>query len=92
MPELSWKKKGFCISIITINKIVIKDYINSSPLIFSNQKETMGNVIFNADIYNIARKSLENQNILKIDANFDTSKIYPNKTLKIKNNYCHIFF
>ncbi len=70
-----------------IDKIIIKDNINTNPIIFENDDETMGNVILNADIYNIARKSLENQNILKIDANFDTSKIYPNKTLKIKNNY-----
>ena len=44
----------------SINKIVIKDYINTSPLIFSNQDEPMGNVIFNTEMLKIVRKRHNN--------------------------------
>ena len=72
-----------------IDKIVIKDEINKTPLIFQNDYETMGNVIFNKEIYNIARKKLENLRILKTDNDIDISEIYPNKNLCINNtNFC----
>ena len=70
----------------SIDKIVIKDDINKNPLIFKNDHETMGNVVFNKEIYEIAKQKLENLNILKIDNDIDTSKIYPNKNLFIKGS------
>ena len=50
-----------------IEKIVIVDNINAQPLIFVNDKEPMGNVIFNKELHGIARKRLENLKILEID-------------------------
>ena len=71
-----------------IEKIVIEDNINAQPLIFVNDKEPMGNVIFNKELHGITRKRLENLKILEIDVNLDLSKLLPNKTTKInKNNY-----
>ena len=66
-----------------IKKIIIKDYINPSPLIFSNQKETMGNVIFNTELLRVARQKLKNYKILKTNINIHLGKLIPNKTLKI---------
>ena len=71
-----------------IEKIVIEDNINDQPLIFVNDKEPMGNVIFNKELYGITRKRLENLKILELDVNIDFNKLLPNKTTKInKNNY-----
>ena len=42
-----------------IKKIIIKDFINSEPLIFSNETEAMGNVIFNSELLKIARQKLK---------------------------------
>ena len=69
----------------SIDKIIIKDNINSTPLIFENNEESMGNVILNKEIYEIARQKLENLNILKINNNLDLSEIYPNKNILINN-------
>ena len=49
-----------------INKIFIKDYINSTPLLFTNQSEPMGNVIFNKELHEIVRKKLKKFKIIKI--------------------------
>ena len=68
-----------------IEKIVIKDNINNQPLIFENEKEPMGNVIFNKELYEITRKKLENLKIFKTDVDLKFSKIMPNKILKINN-------
>ena len=71
-----------------IDKIVIKDDINTNHLIFENDDETMGNVILNKEIYEIARRKLKNLNILKIDNSINVSEIYPNKNICInKHNY-----
>ena len=69
-----------------IDKIIIKDNINKIPLIFKNDDEPMGNVIFNKEIYQIARQKLEKLNILKTCNVQDISEIYPNKIICINNN------
>ena len=71
-----------------IKKIVIEDNINDQPLIFVNDEEPMGNVIFNKEVYGITRKRLENLKILELDVNLEFNKLLPNKSIKInKNNY-----
>ena len=71
-----------------INKIVIKDNINTNPIIFENDEEPMGNVILNKEMHKVARQKIENLKILKIDFNLDINELVPNKTLFInKNNY-----
>ena len=71
-----------------IDKIIIEDNINKKPLIFENDDESMGNVILNKELSNVARQKLVNLKILKIDANINISKILPYKTILIDNkNY-----
>ncbi len=70
-----------------INKIIIKDYINSSPLIFSNDREAMGNVIYNAELMKIARQNLSNLQILKSNIQIDLRSLSPKKITKIHNKY-----
>ena len=40
-------------------------------MIFENDNESMGNVIFNKEMYKIARKKLENLKILKTNINLE---------------------
>ncbi len=71
-----------------IDKIIIKDEINKQPLIFENDHEPMGNVVFNKEMYKLVRKNLLNLKILKTNINFDTDSFMPNKTFFIdKKNY-----
>ena len=71
-----------------IDKIIIKDNINTDPLIFENDKESMGNVIFNKDIYKILRQRLEDLKILKTNINLKASEFLPDKKFIIdKKNY-----
>lgn len=71
-----------------IDKIYIKDDINKRPLVFENKHESMGNVIFNKDMYVLARKKLLKLDILKTVKNFKINDVNPNKTLYIdKKNY-----
>ena len=66
-----------------INKIVIKDNFNAHSLVFENGKESMGNVIFNKEIYELVRNKLEKLKILKTDINYDFTGVLPNKTFYI---------
>ena len=71
-----------------INKIIIKDFINKDPLIFENKKEEMGNVIFNSELLDVARKQLKNINSLIEIKIFDLNKLVEGKVVKINNiNY-----
>ena len=71
-----------------IDKIFIKDDINKKPLIFENDHESMGNVIFNKEIYALAKKKLLKLKILENDNNFEANDLSPNKALYInKKNY-----
>ena len=71
-----------------IDKIVIKDDINKQPLVFENEQETMGNVIFNKELHNLVRKKLINLKILKTNINIEMNEILPNKILYMdKKNY-----
>ena len=66
-----------------INKIVIKDDISTHSLIFENEIEPMGNVIFNKELFKISRQKLENLKILKTNVNLETNEISPNKNILI---------
>ena len=72
----------------SIEKIIISDYINHKPLIFENNSETMGDVIFNYEMVQIVRAKLKKLNILKTDININFNNIQPNKITVIdKNSY-----
>ena len=66
-----------------INKIIIKDYINAKPLIFTNKKEAMGNVIFNSDLLKISLAKLESLKLLKRNINLNLDQLLPGKTTLI---------
>ena len=71
-----------------INKIIIQDNHNTQDLVFENDKESMGNVIFNKDMHKIAIKKLEKLKILVSGINFNICEVLPNKNLIInKKNY-----
>ncbi len=71
-----------------INKIIIKDYINSSPLFFVNKNEPMGNVILNREIHELIVKKLRKLKILKTNINLKFKDLKPNKSIKIDStNY-----
>ena len=71
-----------------INKIIIKDYINNSPLIFENSSEAMGNVILNSEMLKIVRDKLEKLKILKTNIDINPNSLLPNKNIIIsKENY-----
>jgi 2-octaprenyl-6-methoxyphenol hydroxylase len=71
-----------------INKILIKDYINTLPLIFEDSFEAMGNVILNSEMLKIVREKLEDSKILKTNIDINLNSLLPNKTTVInKKNY-----
>ena len=71
-----------------INKIIIKDYINASPLFFTNDDEPMGNVIFNKELHEIVRKKLVNLKLLKLNINLNIDDLMPYKPVKINYRIC----
>ena len=72
----------------SIKKIIIKDYINSSPLVFRNNNDAMGNIIYNVDMLKTVRQRLKQLKILKTNININLDKLIPNKILNISNkNY-----
>ena len=71
-----------------IKKIIIEDYINSSPLILENKSEAMGNVILNYEILKLVRAKLENAKILRTNIDINLYDLLPNKKIVInKKNY-----
>ena len=64
-----------------IDKIVIKDSINKSPLIFENKEEEMGNVIMNSELLKAARKFLLSKKIIIQLKDFEISQIKSNQIL-----------
>lgn len=80
----------------SIDKIVIKDYINKDNLIFHNHNESMGSVIYNRDLLKIARRELQmNKCILNYDFKMLKNLIKSEKTLVIHNqilNFKKIIF
>ena len=73
----------------SINKIIIKDYINPSPLIFENSNEPMGNVVFNREVLFEAQKLCSKNKILINNYNLDYSNISKNNIIKIKEKLYH---
>ena len=68
-----------------INKIIIKDYINSSDLIFENKNEDMGSVILNKELLEEARKELVKKKSILLGINIPIPEIIPKKKIKINN-------
>ena len=61
----------------SIDKIVIKDYINKKDLIFQNAEESMGSVIFNRSLLKTSREYLIRNKILFNNIDFKLSNFKP---------------
>ena len=71
-----------------IEKIIIKDNVSKQPLIFKNEDEDMGNVIFNRELFVLSRKKLTNLKILKTNTDFEIKDLLPEKIIQAnKKNY-----
>ena len=68
-----------------INKIIIKDYVNSNPLIFENKIESMSNVVFNQEVLKETKKACQKKKILISNFGLDYKNIPKNNTITIKN-------
>ena len=69
----------------SIDKIVIKDYINTKDLIFQNPEESMGSVIFNKSLLKISREYLIKNKILLTNIDFNLFDFKPKKLFSIKS-------
>jgi len=75
-----------------INKIIIKDYINTDNLIFDNPGEPMGSVIYNYELLKLSRRQLEKKKCIlyynflmnKSDFNKEKNFIFKNKKFNFK--------
>ncbi len=67
----------------SIDKIVIKDYVNKDDLIFQNSDESMGSVIFNRSLLKISRDFLFRNKILLTGIDFNYFNIKPKTTVTI---------
>ncbi len=68
----------------SINKIIIKDYLNPNPLIFEDKIEPMGNVVFNREVLFEAKKLCSKNKILISEFNLDYNNIPKNKIITIR--------
>ena len=71
-----------------INKIIIKDYLNPDPLIFENNQESMGNVVFNREVLLEAKKLCHKHKILIDNHDIDYNHISENNVITINNRKC----
>ena len=70
-----------------INKIIIEDQINQSPLEFENSNEPMGSVIYNKELLLKARNYLKKEKILIENIDLDINNIDTHHPIKLKNQY-----
>jgi len=70
-----------------LNKIIIEDHINHSPLEFENLNEPMGSVIYNKELLLKARSYLKKKKVLFENIDFDINNIDTLQTIKLKNKY-----
>ncbi len=69
----------------SIDKIVIKDYVNKEDLIFHNAKESMGSVIFNKSLLKISRDYLIKNKILLTNIDLNLFNFKPKKIFSINS-------
>ena len=66
-----------------INKIMIKDYINKEDLIFQNESESMGSVIFNRSLLKISRNFLKKNKLYVNGTNVNLNNIKSKSKISI---------
>ena len=68
-----------------IEKIIISDYVNRDKIIFENKDESMGSVIFNADLQKILSSYLKRNKLLINNINFEKLNTTSSNTVTFKN-------
>ena len=68
-----------------LDKIIIKDYINKENLVFENQKEIMGHVVYSSDIAQIAYQILKKEKLILENINLDLDSINENQSINLNN-------
>ena len=69
----------------SINKILIKDFINKKDLMFENSHESMGSVIFNSSLLKIARNILIQKKAILFGVNYNSLEIKPKASVILNN-------
>ena len=69
----------------SIDKIVIKDYLNNKDLTFQNTEESMGSVIFNRSLLKISREYLIRKKILLNNIDFNSQNFKTKKNIYINS-------
>ena len=69
----------------SIDKIIIKDYVNKEDLIFHDSEESMGSVIFNKSLLKISREYLIKNKMLLNNTDFDLLNFESKKTFSINS-------
>ena len=67
-----------------INKIIIKDYVSTENLIFQNEGESMGSVVFNRSLLKISRNFLKKNKILLSGINLNELDLTSISKISIK--------
>ncbi len=70
-----------------IEQIIISDYINKKKITFDDKNQSMGSVIFNADLQKISNEYLKKNSLLIENINFEKLNISSLNSIKIKNNF-----
>lgn len=78
-----WKKLQSCPE--PINKIKISDSSHTSPLVFENDDEPMGNVILNYELLSSAKEALMKKKILFYNTDLALTDILENKVIHLNN-------
>ena len=68
-----------------IEKIIISDYINNKKISFDNKNQSMGSVIFNADLQKILNEYLKKNQLLNKNIDFEKLNLSSLNSIKIKN-------
>ena len=66
-----------------IEKIIINDYVNPDTLVFENDLEPMGNVVFNSEVLFQAKKICLKKNILVDNFSLDYNNLTTNSVIDI---------
>ena len=70
-----------------IEQIIISDYINNKKITFDDKNQSMGSVIFNADLLKILTAYLKKNKLLIENIDFERLNMSSLNSIKIENNY-----
>lgn len=68
-----------------LDKIIIKDYVNKENLIFENQQEIMGHVVYSRDIAKLVYQELKKKKLILENIDIELDSIKENQLIHINN-------